>query len=360
MSTVAERDRAAHVFATGAAAALVHDLMKPHLPRYYLDLTIAAVVGWAAFAAFAAGVPNGWWLVVWYVVAVLALYRAAVFIHEIAHFGHRNAFRPFTRVWNLVVGIPLLIPSFMYERHCEHHSRRSYGTEHDAEYVRFATMPRGHIAAVLAGSALAPLFGPWRFGVLAPVSWLIPRTRPFIYAQMSTLKIDLDYRGEPPQPGEQRRSWLVQEATACALVLVVAVAVLTGHLSWRVPVTWAAVLAGIAVLNSVRLLGAHRYLGDHDRMSVTEQMMDTFTYARHPLLGELWGPLGLRLHALHHLLPGLPYHALPEAHRRMVAAPALNAAYRLTESNGLIPSIAELWRRAGHARADDSLRRDPR
>jgi fatty acid desaturase len=28
----------------------------------------------------------------------------------------------------------------------------------------------------------------------------------------------------------------------------------------------------------------------------------------------------LRYHAIHHLLPGLPYHALGEAHRRLIAA----------------------------------------
>ena len=35
------------------------------------------------------------------------------------------------------------------------------------------------------------------------------------------------------------------------------------------------------------------------------------------LLPMLWAPVGLRYPALHHLLPGVPYHSLAEAHRRI-------------------------------------------
>ena len=57
------------------------------------------------------------------VVAVFALYRALLFIHELTHI-HRNALPGFRFAWNLFVGIPMLTPSFMYEGvHTTHHKR---------------------------------------------------------------------------------------------------------------------------------------------------------------------------------------------------------------------------------------------
>lgn len=107
----------------------------------------------------------------------------------------------------------------------------------------------------------------------------------------------------------------------------------------------------IITINSVRLLGAHRYRGDEDEMSLVEQMMDTINYPHRRLLNELWAPVGLRLHALHHLFPGLPYHAFPAAHRRLVEGLAEDSAYRLTESPGLGEALSTLWREAGEASA---------
>lgn len=192
-------------------------------------------------------------------------------------------------------------------------------------------------------AVLLALFGPVRFGVLAPVSWLLPGTRPWVYARASTIKLDLEHHGKPPR-ASQRTSWLVQEA-ACFLVVWSAVAaVVVGVLEPTFLLAWYLTFVGLACLDTARLLGAHRYLGEESDASLVLQMVDTVNYPDSRLAGTFWGAVGLRMHALHHLIPALPYHSYQEAHARLVAALPPDSAYRLTESPGLLASIRVLWR----------------
>jgi fatty acid desaturase len=138
------------------------------------------------------------------------------------------------------------------------------------------------------------------------VSWIVPRLRDYVWTRASALTLDLVYRSRPPRPGPQRRSWLRQEAAATAVLVAGVAAVVAGVLPWQAPVAWAAVLLGAMGIDAVRTLGAHRHIGNDDTMTVVEQMLDTINYDRHRWAAELWGPVGLRLHALHHLMPALP------------------------------------------------------
>ena len=63
-----------------------------------------------------------------------------------------------------------------------------------------------------------------------------------------------------------------------------------------------------------------------------------------PLITTLWAPVGLRFHALHHLLPGLPYHSLGAAHRRLLAELPADSPYRQTLVSGLWPTLVQLFR----------------
>ena len=90
------------------------------------------------------------------IIAVLALYRAGSFIHELTHIKP-NAVPGFRLVWNLIVGIPLLVPSFMYEGvHNQHHAKRYYGTVNDPEYLPLALMKPWTLPVFLIAAALAP------------------------------------------------------------------------------------------------------------------------------------------------------------------------------------------------------------
>ena len=76
---------------------------------------------------------------------------------------------------------------------------------------------------------------------------------------------------------------------------------------------------GVLLLNHVRTLGAHRYRHRREEVSFLEQLLDTVNYPSRLWMAELWAPVGLRYHALHHLFPSLPYHNLGKAHRRLMS-----------------------------------------
>ena len=117
-----------------AAANLTRDLNVPSPRIYWADMIGSAILGYAA-AAGAMFLGPRWAAVLSGLVAVLALYRAGSFIHELTHIK-KGALKGFRLAWNLAVGIPLLIPSFMYEGvHNQHHAKRYYGTAMDPEYL---------------------------------------------------------------------------------------------------------------------------------------------------------------------------------------------------------------------------------
>ena len=117
----------------------------------------------------------------------------------------------------------------------------------------------------------------------------------------------------------------------------------------------------VMLLNNLRTLGAHRYTSGGHEGSFMDQLLDSINYPRHPFLSSLWGPIGLRFHALHHLFPSLPYHNLATAHERLMAELPADSPYRQTVSEGLLISLRQLWQasRAASARRLDPARGGP-
>src|SRR5438046_785511 len=240
-----------------AAASLTRDLNAPRDAIYWADMLGSALLGYAALFA-AMGVRPVWLALGCGLIAILALYRAGSFIHELTHIK-KGAVRGFRFTWNLIVGIPLMIPSFMYEGvHNQHHAKRYYGTVDDPEYLPLALMHPWTLPLFLVVAALAPVGLLIRFAILAPLSLLSRKLRTLVVGRYSGLQINPRFVRPAPE-GEFARDWAWQE-TACSVwaITLLALAV-TGVVPLRDFLISLAVASGVMFLNQVRTFGAHRW-----------------------------------------------------------------------------------------------------
>lgn len=333
------------------AKAIVADLYQPKPWLVWTDLIVTLFITYPAAAFFLTSHHFGWPQALALVIAGFGLFRAGSFIHEVQHLG-RDKLRGFAFGWNVLCGIPMLTPSFMYDNHHGHHRHDTYGTESDAEYLPLGAGPLGHFAVYFAQALLIPALVGLRFLFLAPLSFCSPRLRRWVLERFSYYGINPHYRRQLPSHGAPLE-WIVMDAL-CSLRIWLAMAVVAfGLAPWtHIPKLYLLGVLGLG-LNYVRNLTAHRYRNEGAPMSYLDQLTDSINVVGHPLLTELWYPLGLRYHALHHLFPTIPYHNLGIAHRRLMQQLPANSPYRATVQPGFFSALGQLWRdsRAGRNRA---------
>jgi len=325
------------------ALATIKDLYEPNVPLYWFDLVGSSVAGWGAVAvlcfardlvvAIAAGTA-----------AVTFLYRAYLFNHELSHAARRIAW--FREAWNLLVGFPLLVPSSLAVGvHAMHHKLHIYGTEEDPEYLPFARS-RFLIVRFILLTLAFPLLMCVRFLLLGPGGLLVPRAQRWLVRHATSLALNPHF---VRNVGPEEHRIIIREQIGILLFWSPWLALLwIGVLPFTVVVSWFVVTTSISLINGVRSLVAHRYRGadpNFDRVGQLEDSVNT----PDAWWTAVWAPVGHRFHALHHFAPGVPYHNLAIAYRRVVQAEtALNSSFKVSSSPGLTASLAWLWASAGN------------
>ncbi len=113
-------------------------------------------------------------------------------------------------------------------------------------------------------------------------------------------------------------------------------------LPWRSFAVWYPVLAAAGFINTLRTLGAHRYASGETPLDRDGQLGDSIDTPG-AFWTELWALVALRYHALHHYFPGIPYHNLKAAYRRLILT-LPDSRYDRATSPSLPRSLRALYR----------------
>ena len=309
--------------------------------RFWADLLLCALLGWGAliWAAFAVDTGEK---ILGFILATVFLYRGSTFIHEVVHV--ENRLPGFRLAFNILFGFPNAYPCYIYDLHFLHHQTRSFGTEQDPEYA-----PRTHQSALniifgpLVAAFLLPVVQTLRFGLLPLLYPVLPRAvKAWLFQRFSTLIFNESFCRPAPTPKELRV--MVWSDILCASYRWVAIALLvTGILPPSFLLLWYGAFVLGSAMNMYRALVNHDYskpFGVHTR---EEQFLQSNTLVPR-IWNELWAPLALSYHSLHHLSPAIPYHQLPKAHRHVMKDKHLRALYERTLKTGPVEIVSDLIR----------------
>jgi fatty acid desaturase len=341
-------------FSIPQARRILGDLFHHRPAIYWADFLISLTIGYGCATLYLNSPIGSPQQIVGLVIASFALFRVGSFIHEIVHFG-KGEMRAFTVAWDLLAGVPMLMPSFFYGNHIDHHNTHHYGTGQDGEYLPLGSEPLREIAKFYSQVVFLPAMVAIRFLIVTPISFLNPKLRTWALTYWSSYVINLRYRRRQIPTDAPWKYWAFIETLCFLRVWAIFVWVAMGWAPWqRIPLLYLIAMCVLG-LNYIRNAVAHRYQSDGESMSHAEQLMDSVNIEGGRFLGgpitELFFPLGLRYHALHHLFPALPYHNLYAAHRRLMAELPADSAYRNTVYSSFWAAVGMLRKQAAEAAA---------
>jgi len=321
----------------------IRDLVEPNPFIYWADMLVTTSIGYGCASVFLEMQGFSWQRAILFLVAVFAIFRTTSFVHEISHM-HNRRMRSFQIGWDLLCGIPMLFPSFAYTHHLDHHRVDSYGTDTDGEYLAFGVDPPRTIGYFLLLTTVWPFLVVLRFLFFTPISFIYPPFRPWLLTRFSSFGI-INFKHRLAITSKTPVGYWAFLDIACSIrAWCPIVLVGLGVFEWTRVALMFLVAASVLSLNFVRTLCLHHYLSDEGQISYLAQLQDSITLPDNVVVTELFVPLGLRFHALHHMFPHLPYHALGKAHRRLMKALPAKSDYHQTVRSGISAIFVQFWK----------------
>jgi hypothetical protein len=108
-------------FSLSSARRIVQDCFRVRPEIYWCDFLLTYVLGVYCYQkvrgdhllATHQGFSGHWTQLAFFLASCILFYRASMFIHELVH-QRNGTLGVFRVVWNVLCGIPFLIPSFVY------------------------------------------------------------------------------------------------------------------------------------------------------------------------------------------------------------------------------------------------------
>ena len=337
---------------------LTKDLAEINVRAYWRDLILTAHIAWGFLYLSFISANGGLVQILALLISAFAFYRGANFVHDLSH--SRGELESFKIAYNFLFGFFLRVPAYLGESHIDHHSISKFGTKSDPEYEAWSHRHELNVFRPLIASFVSPFL--LMFRMVFITCWYLVRglgVQKNVFLNLSSIVMNFSYIRS--NPTNQQLDEMLESDVSSLFFTVASFSIwascgfsLAGFLSYY------SILVLSNGLFSFRALANHRYDSKFQKRGPGAQFFysvsvvpSTSTLSR--WLTSLWAPLHSNFHSIHHLLPHMPYYAMPEIHRRLMDHPTWSKIYGQTTEESLFSSLSKLHRRARSNRLGSKL-----